>query len=71
MARDPRPDNQRPREAPRLGPAHAASSGGGAPKSVASLDSLLGATAALLKPTKKAPFLGTGAFGGPWSVSRD
>ena len=31
----------------------------------------MGATAALLKPSKKAPFLGTGAFGGPWSISRD
>jgi poly(A) polymerase len=69
-AQRPRPDDQRPREAPRLGPAHAAS-GGGAHKPVTSLDSLLGATAALLKPAKKAPFLGTGAFGGPWSVSRD
>jgi poly(A) polymerase len=66
----PRPDDQRPRAAPRLGPAHAAS-GGAALKTATSLDSLLGATAALLKPAKKAPFLGTGAFGGPWSVSRD
>ena len=63
-----RPDEQRPREAPRAG-AHA--SGGGVQKPVTSLDTLLGATAALLKPAKKAPFLGTGAFGGPWSVSRD
>ncbi|HET6147600.1 MAG TPA: polynucleotide adenylyltransferase PcnB [Polyangia bacterium] len=35
------------------------------------LESLLGATAVLLRPTKKAPFLGTGAFGGPWSANRD
>ncbi len=66
-----RPDEQRPREAPRLAPR--GSGGGGALKPIAStsLDSLLGATAALLKPAKKAPFLGTGAFGGPWSVTRD
>ena len=34
----------------------------------ATLDSLIGATALLLRPAKKAPFLGTGAFGGPWST---
>jgi poly(A) polymerase len=35
------------------------------------LDGLLNATALLLLPAKKAPFLGTGAFGGPWSLNRD
>jgi poly(A) polymerase len=35
------------------------------------LDGLLGATALLLRPAKKAPFLGTGAFGGPWSAALD
>jgi poly(A) polymerase len=37
----------------------------------ASLDDLLGATALLLGPMTRPAFLGTGAFGGPWSVSRD
>ena len=35
------------------------------------IDGLLGATALLLKPATKAPFLGTGAFGGPWSTWQD
>jgi len=71
-AQKPRPDEQRPREAPRAGPVTFAAAGGGnALKPPSTLDSLLGATAALLKPSKKAPFLGTGAFGGPWSVTRD
>jgi poly(A) polymerase len=67
----PRPDDQRPREAPRLAPRPSAAGGDGSIKPLVSLDSLRSATAALLKPAKKAPFLGTGAFGGPWSVSRD
>ena len=65
-----RPEDQRPREAPRLAP-RASAGDGGSVKSLVSLDSLLSATAALLKPAKKAPFLGTGAFGGPWSVNSD
>jgi poly(A) polymerase len=40
-------------------------------EAVATLDSLLGATAALLKPTTRPVFLGTGAFGGPWSAWQD
>jgi hypothetical protein len=40
-------------------------------RTATTLDGLLGATALLLKPSRKAPFLGTGAFGGPWSVSHD
>jgi poly(A) polymerase len=35
------------------------------------IDGLLGATALLLKPATKAAFLGTGAFGGPWSTPLD
>ncbi len=63
----------RPRE-PARGPSSFTPAGGRAAttdKPATSLDTLLGATAALLKPAKKAPFLGTGAFGGPWSISRD
>ncbi len=69
-AQQARPDEQRPREAPRAAPVTFGAAAS-AQKALTSLDNLLGATAALLKPSKKAPFLGTGAFGGPWSISRD
>jgi poly(A) polymerase len=79
-------DREGPREGARLGAREGARPEGrpperreerapvvvaGAAETAATLDSLLGATALLLRPSKKAAFLGTGAFGGPWSANRD
>ena len=74
-----RVDDARPRERPLSAPSAfgprdsvAPSQGKPAPRTaVATLDGLFDVTALLLKPQKKAPFLGTGAFGGPWSAWRD
>jgi poly(A) polymerase len=67
-----RPSEPRRDERPRA-PAAAASGAGSAGTSAgpSTLDSLLDATATLLRQSNKAPFLGTGAFGGPWSANRD
>jgi poly(A) polymerase len=56
----------RPRERPPAPAAHAASAA--APST---LDALLDATTLLLAPRTRPAFMGTGAFGGPWSTQRD
>jgi len=60
-----------PRREERAPPPPMVAANGGNEGAAATLDSLIGATALLLRPAKKAPFLGTGAFGGPWSMNRD
>ncbi len=70
------PGEQRPpRDQPRAAAVGFSATAGNGARSLTSLDGLAGATALLLEPSrraaKKAPFLGTGAFGGPWSTWRD
>src|SRR6185295_12052390 len=65
----PRPEGRAPERREERPPLPLAAAAGSA-ETAATLDNLLSATALLLRPTKKAPFLGTGTFGGPWSANR-
>ncbi len=67
----PRGGDDRPRGVPGERPSVVAATPRYLPPAAEGLDSLLAAARSLARPSGRPAFLGTGAFGGPWSTRQD